>query len=84
MADGSEILDQLYVHLSRTKCDRDKLIFCAERGGQYNPVIGSFGATEIGKCQKGVNHAEVPYHLQIWEWTLGFLAFEMIVTSAEV
>ncbi len=38
--------------ISGTKCDRDKLIFSAEREGEYDRVGHKKGPNEIGKCQK--------------------------------
>ncbi len=55
--------------ISGTKCDRDKPIFSAERGGQsedddtYNrDLVGS----KISKT--GVITTELPYHAQLWEY----------------
>ncbi len=54
--------------ISGTKCDRDKLIFSAEREGQSD-FAEVYNWDPIGlKIKKGVITVEPPYHAQVWEY----------------
>ncbi len=66
--------------ISGTKCDRDKLIFSAERGSQLDRVGHKKGTQSDRIMSKtGVNRAEVPHHVQVWECPppLGFLLSDL-------
>ncbi len=53
--------------ITGTKCDRDKIIFSAEKRSQQDRVGYKKGTQwDLKMSKKGVNPGEVPYHLQVW------------------
>ncbi len=46
-----------------TKCDRDTIIFCAERGENKIKLSIAPGLNGSANATNGVNRGQVPYHL---------------------
>ncbi len=68
MTDFGEKLGQISVHLSLKLNVIKTNWFYAKHRGQQNQVVYKISIQwDLKMSKMGVNHAEVPYHIQVWE-----------------